>query len=706
MNTLLALTTNAIQRQQQAIVPGWLERFKSSLRFLGIAVLLPLVVLGISLRFPILAITPIIALYCIAFLPGYLVAQGAWPWLSRIELGVLGSLLSMFFVPIGPYLILSRGQALTAQSTLIALTVTVVLAASFWLLRHTMWGTTVSKKVKLRSYLPTFAAVLLFSAQMGVLLSIYPLLVEADPYGFYTVVEKLVQTGLHPQLTYRPFFGIILTQLEYLGNISLWTSFKYVLAFLPIFLVLLVSDTLRSRDVASWQQVILSLTFLTVPMFFLETEIIRPQVFVLTGLPLALYFLSRAIDKQSITLWFVIFILSVLSVKYHEMGLFIFASSLASLPFVVRIKLQDIRWKHVGLALILGLLIWGNISDFVTTTLRTSADFLSAFRQTPNFRIWYLHDMRNIDGTYVSWTGFGVLQYYGYVLGALIPILLVFGWRRTILREIFHVRNTPFFVSFGLFFTLAEIFPRLDINFLPDRAWLFALASLFSLFPLLGLRLLNHSRFGIAMVVVSMLISFGGSYYVALTKQGYVSKNELMAAEFLREQTPNNSLILTQGGNNVLVTFFGKRAITTYRPIFFKESAVQHEDIENFFSETTQLPVLRQQQEDLARQFETQKTILAQNTKDDAAVVSAATALVQMSQQKRVLLDEIKEQEEVAAVPFYILFSQDKLNTIYSQRAWWREGNYAGANLAALEQSPVLEKVYSNDTVTIWRVHR
>jgi len=270
------------------------------------------------------------------------------------------------------------------------------------------------------------------------------------------------------------------------------------------------------------------------------------------------------------------------------------------------------------------------------------------------FKPWFLNNFTNIDNVTQSWSGIEVIKYYAYLVGSVLPIVLILGFSRTVLKKILRFEYIPFWVSFILFFLIAEVFPRFNTNFLPDRAWLFVTITLifFSL-PFLEKIISQTPRKLFAFsIIILFLISFGGSFHLAYAKQGYVSQEEYAAAEYLKNNTPENSTVVSQQGNTVLINFFGKRTMFFYKPIFYVMNSVRSQDLD--------------------------------------ALKEA--------------MNEFNKKNLPVDTPVYILYSFDKNKNLASQRDWWKEANFVDANITALSASNYLEEVFNNENVVIWKV--
>ena len=68
-------------------------------------------------------------------------------------------------------------------------------------------------------------------------------------------------------------------------------------------------------------------------------------------------------------------------------------------------------------------------------------------------------------------------------------------------------------------------------------------------------------------------------------------------------------------------------------------------------------------------------------------------------------MNEFNKKNLPVDTPVYILYSFDKNKNLASQRAWWREANFADAKTATLSSSSYMEEVFNNGNVIIWKVN-
>lgn len=630
------------------------ETLRQTSLFLIKITLIPLILFWFAYLTNFILLRQAISLYLIFFLPGYLLTPIFFSKADKTEKFVLSYIISVFIVPLAGYLLALKGFSFNELSALLSLHLLIIILSIFFVISKSFTKNDESE-IKRESFLSLFIVLGFFVVLMSILLKIYPFLPEADPYYFYPVIENLINTGIHPQIFYRPFFSFFIGYICLVGNFSIWIVMKYILAFLPIFPLAIFWEYARGKSSNYPIRIIFPLLFLSVPALFIGAEVIIPQIFFVSIFPICLYFLHKAIRGKLFMPWVLVFTLSFLSVKYHELGLFLIAISAFSFPFVIKIKWRNIKLPGIVLGLILTFVFFGIVMEFARSVLKVAVDFFDLFGKDFTFKPWFLDNFTNIDNVTQGWSGIEVIKYYAYLVGSVLPIVLILGFSRTVLKKILRFEYIPFWVSFILFFLIAEVFPRFNTNFLPDRAWLFVTITLifFSLPFLEKIVSQTPQKLFVFSIIILFLISFGGSFHLAYAKQGYVSQEEYAAAEYLKNNTPENSVIVSQQGNAVLINFFGKRKMFFYKPIFYVMDSVRSQNLD---------------------------------------ALKEAT-------------NEFNKENSQIDTPVYILYSFDKNKNLASQREWWRKANFADAKTAALSSSSYMEEVFNNGNVIIWKVN-
>jgi len=327
-----------------------------------------------------------------------------------------------------------------------------------------------------------------------------------------------------------------------------------------------------------------------------------------------------------------------------------------------------------------------------------------------HFDFWFIDSYQNIDGVQMGWPGLMTLLYYGYNLGLFFPVVVIIQFfikKRTYtsIKE-----NWLFAVAFFLFLLVAEVFPRIGLAYLPDRAWLFVSLILCFLLPKVivstfeDMRLKVAKTWIVALIVLSSLLSWSITY----TKQGWTTGNEYEAAIFVKDKTPKNSVLITQSGNYAMVKYFADRKKSTPDPSFFldadKISSIEIEDVAKQSDSLTpdQTTNLKNQDNELLNKLQPifdASAIGAFEVARDKIDVNHEISLY--LEEKLSYLNQIA-QSELDSSPIYILYSGDKFTGLYGSRQWWRDSNAYGADISKFDQNPLLKKVYDIGNIKIW----
>jgi hypothetical protein len=205
------------------------------------------------------------------------------------------------------------------------------------------------------------------------------------------------------------------------------------------------------------------------------------------------------------------------------------------------------------------------------------------------------------------------------------------------------------------------------------------------------------------------MLSIGAGFGIAYAKQGWLTENEYQAALFLKKNTAPDSVVVTQGGNGQLVEYFGERALvakdvfTVPKPadqIVSQLAGLETEKVAAYEG----LVALRGQLVDALNNehllsHEASAEEIESLRKERTSIYAQLTEV----DRQIALLAQLKGPEHSE---MYVLYSQDKFTSLYGQRTWWRNLNYADASLAVFEDERYFTQVYANEGVKIWKLKR
>lgn len=547
-------------------------------------------------------------------------------------------------------------------------------------------------------------------------LIIYPFIPEADSY---TYLMRLRDIQADPTLfpsEGRPLFLVLAQIFNSVTGLSPYWLFKLGLPLLGVTMTLTAYLLTSAVTKQRWLRVTYSLLPLCFPVVFQELLISRPQSIFLIIVGPALYFIGKlSIERANPRHIYLLLLLSSIGgigLKIHTLFALILAVGIAGLVvfYIPRIIRRPIDSVLIGIGVMVAIYPWvaktgivGDMGEVIRLFIETA--------KNNHFVWWFLDHYRNVDGNEAGWPGLTGLLYYGYNLGLFLPGLLVLAlfWRNK--RDSVRTNGRilwPLWTTVAIFFVIAEVAPRFNFAYLPDRAWL-VIALAFSLtIPFLSAPFLRKDwpkpyQLGLIAIVVVATVS---SWAVSYGKDGWINARDYSAISYLREQTPKESVFLSQGSNHVLIRYFGER--TMVRPLTDIFTTTDNNAVEDYFSD------LREQRQrsldanagrlaSLRKELRRVQTKLSNETMRDDPLQLAQEQLVR--QEYLLAMDEREiVLKSFAALdrPTYILYSRNKFKSIYASRSWWKTSNFAGAQLEKFSNRyPV---VFDQNGVTIWKV--
>ena len=588
-------------------------------------------------------------------------------------------------------------------------TISVILFLCFYFWRR--FKPTELKIPKYKKHKIFYWALGVFVVAVGIHFLLYRYIPEFDSYSYIKSISQLIKHGEFLQREFRFLFFAFSWTLLFLSKTPLYWIFKILLPLCFSFLLIVFYQISRSLLQDKFYQLFATLSFLYFPIFFLEMFISRPQSIFMISLPIVLYLavnLLRNKEKNGIFCWLLLLAVSILGFMMHESFIFLFAFVLIGLIFYLwpQIKKFPARTVLIVFLVLLGAYPWLRDSGFLDQLVKLISPFLKIFKH-PQFDLWFLDGYINIDGNYVSWPGWSWFQYYGYNLGFVLPIFLVIIPIKKIKINWNFKNNWLYLVSFFTFFLVAEVFPRIGLAFLPDRAWLFASLSLAFLIPLFlkGVSKAFPKKILYWGLSLLLLASLCISWSITYIKQGMTTYQEFQAAQFIKENLPVDAAIITQRANGPMINYFANRLIVKPSDKFFMQNDLNSD-----------LEFLRQLPEYISHKkaYSSQKKSLEQRLRNHLEEVFSVTP---NSQDKmRELLNTYKKYQKIEKKlkivekeqldkerPIYIVYSFDKFKSIYKIRKWWMDMSFYGADLSKFENPRYFEKVFDNEAVKIWR---
>ncbi|MCD6195023.1 hypothetical protein J7K05_02415 [bacterium] len=558
---------------------------------------------------------------------------------------------------------------------------------------------------------------LIFIAGLGFLL--YPYVPEADGYSYMVKIRDTLTYHRMPLSESRPLFFALVWLLLFLTKIPIYWLFKIVFPLLLFLVLALVFYGLSFSKIKNRLLLIVSsLAFLSCPVIFAEVLYARPQtVFILSFVVLLFVLRDFILSSQAKDYFWLGFLLlfNILGLKIHLFFVFNILLVLVVLFFSLRnlARKYPLESLVIFLVVVFGSYPWLRDWGFVDQIARLVKPFIQSLIH-PHFDLWFIDYYVNVFGNELGWPGITQLYYYAYNLGLFLPcflILFLAGVRQK--RKLFSRGSWIWILGFIMFFSIAEIFPRLGVAFLPDRAWLYVSLILIFFVPtvlsIFGKKLLKKKVWFIVFML-SFVLSVLASLFVVYAKQGWVTKEEIRAAEFIKENTSSNSVFVTQKGNYPLVRYFAQRFFVQAPKEFFLGGEIDSEDLEflnNLSEKISKKKEYLVQNEEIAKKM---KVVLGKMVDPDNLEISSYIKEFSVLESKllrnKLFLKAAKLYGLDQKRPAYILYSEGKFDSLYGMREWWKKDNFYGANLDKFDNNPNFEKIYNKGGVRIWKLKK
>jgi len=625
--------------------------------------------------------------------------------LTKISIWTI--LFSIFIFPVFSWLLLQLLPVRQISQILISIIYPVITFCLYFLFEHFIKHPEVTKikkydKSKLKQY---FFLGSLYTLVLSVHFFLYKYIPEADPYNYLIKVDQFSSMGFSMLDNVRPLFSILLYSISATTSISSYWILKIVFPLFFVVLPLLIAKPIIDSKGISKYTYLPILLFLSFPVVVEEVLVSRPQSLFLLSLPLFLYLMSNLSIRQKNSRSFIaplaILALSVIGLKIHPFfGLSAFIALLVTIVAAwPMIKKHPIDASVIALALA-GLLIpqlrndsIGNLKELLSVFVKSALN--------PNFTFWFIDSYVSVDGIQMGWPGVTAIFYYLYNWGLAFPIIaLAYLYKR---KQIASERASRLYISvIFLFFIVAEIFPRLGLAYLPDRAWLFIAVILPFVFSPILIRIYGSSRaFVKTLLLFSLIISISISYFITYTKSGWTSENEMAAAAFLRHNTPPDSLVIAQGGNVFTVNYFAQRVYIDLN------NTLLERDLDDFKQEVSLLGSSQEQIRKIDEEINKEKGELLTKFKDQLfqngatsqrlnQLTNSSLASINHLLVKRKVQMSTSDNKEV-----FLMYSTEKFTGLYGMRDWWKSNNLYGADLSKTKEYPV---VFEQGGVKIWKL--
>jgi len=543
----------------------------------------------------------------------------------------------------------------------------------------------------------------------------YIFIPEWDSYGNLINIKHILASGF-TDISYRPLFPMAGSLISSLTSISPYCVFSIIFVALQSSVLLVTYKFLKKYEVKNkFLQLLFLFGVISIPVLSLEIDMTRPQNIFILFFPIYIYFLHEFLAEKKIFALIFSSLIAILGQFYHEFFIFILFFQLL---IFVAVGYKKIFYRKLTPRKIIALSAFVTfvmaLLPMMTRRLPIIEGIFSILKNAAQrildmdkWRFWFINNYWN-DGELLQmgWPGItGALKYYGYYASPFIFVLIALFLMILVKRNNFSfLKNTLFritFPFFAVFFAFAEIFPRLNCHYLPERYWIFiGLSIIFMFIPIInevfeyvkGAKI--SPRIGLySIVIFSVLLGMAGIFFLAHGKKSLTSKSEFEAAQWIKSNTPKDAIFITQPANYPMIKYFADREILSPTEIFFLGNEIKKE-IEPEKNSTLE---------------KNKNEVIAKIKSDFDDYISGAISLndfeTKLRNNKKMLTgyqETIDKQFPKISGPLYVLYSMDKFNTIYVQREWWRRSNFYGANLEKFDKN--LKIIYQNSTVKIWQL--
>jgi hypothetical protein len=561
----------------------------------------------------------------------FLIIPIFWSWLLDLKLNFKEKLffgMVIFWIGLVPFIwFLNKYLGLSVNNELFWFL--------FFLVSFILWiYKLIRNKCKLVINIPkinfdwSLITILLFFGLLHILFyHFYVTMPEWDGYTNILRIEKMVESG-NINYQYRPFFYTAMTVLTQVTGIGLYRLHVFwMVALSSIYLVVMSWLIDKNKIKFFWSKILLLLFGLAVPVINMEIDFFRPQNLYLLLFPI-IFYLERKENN------YLAFLVSLLSLGYHQF--FIFPVMILGLKIFFKMKKQVRCFLFVFVS-ILGIIFFSKIISYLPVNRITEN-----IGQFDKWRWWFLNSYQTFpDNVEMGWPGLtGAVKYYGYYFGPLIMVCL-----GLILFNLKKLKSQKYWLLIiGFLLIISEVLPRLNVVYLPERFPLLIDITVLLLLPYLFIK----TKFNKWLMIVLILIGVGGSIYIAYSKGSLTNRQELKAVWWIKNNTSDDAVFLTQESNRPMIDFFAKRKFVYAGKLLWNSNPTDNEYYEDI------------------GEYET-------------------------------TVYKIKSCENC-----YILYSTQKFGGLRDERSYWSEYNYEGVNLNKFNLN--YKRVYSSDGVYIWKI--
>lgn len=530
---------------------------------------------------------------------------------------------------------------------------------------------------------------------------LYRFIPEIDGYSDLIKVESILSSGFF-DVSYRPLFSFLVSYIALISHIPPYFLFKLGMVFIQVTGVYYLYQFTRKAGTESpFIKYLIILSFISVPIINVEIDYVRPQIIFIFALLPFVYYLSEGIEHQKKNLIFSTLIATA-GLFFHEFfGILFLINALFITNYFYKKLNTSKKTILFATAIIATFILLVNIHHFsiLLLFLGSIQQFIQLINDGLQWKWWFLGTYSNIDGNNLGWSGpMDVMKYYAYSLSPILALILliypVILWNKIKQSKTIHLAEKIALSILGIGLLFAELLPRINYPTLPDRFWPMISLSLLALVPFTfsSIKFLEK-KFILYIVVTLLFIGISGSLYITKAKSGYTSEREYIASLWIKDNTPRDSLFITQGGNIPMVNYFAERKSLSPFASFFLEEDTEKSQPRVLKSEQTYENITTLLNESLKNPNDYYLNLLNANIKNYSEEIEEEK-LIKNLESPRFRIPSNKD--------VYVLYSLDKFNNYYGQRKWWQVANFYGADLNKFRDG--YDLVYNDsDIIYIWK---
>lgn len=532
----------------------------------------------LSARFHIPLLYPIFGTTLMAFLPGYLLNEslGLNKHLglnAKIGLSIVSSLVTMTFL-----LLLLKGSIGFLQSRYII----AVLAINLLLVVAYYFSDRQNKKSNPQSnlHLDRTTAIKLAIGLVpllffGIRLIVNPYLNDLDGATYIRVmilIERYHQDGSF-LAGGRPGFSVLMVGFNYLTNIGFLSLFKYVLpglTWLSLLSVFAFEDVTSKKGQKYFTLAMLML--LASPALIGQIDRFKPEtllyvVTVAITVLLGIFAVKKSYSSLVLAAFFVL-----TAMRVHDTGLVIALTFFVTILGIVLFNLPKIRPYITTRSLLIFLIVafpyFAIFKPDILGIFSSLAHTVSIFNTGKfGFRLWFLNGYSSA-GMQLGWAGWTFVLYYifnGIFVAALGSYILYRYWKKNRPSPVIYFALINAFV----YFSIAEILPRLGIYILPDRAWVDFFLNIttlaiivIALSPEVSSQVLTKTIR--ALIVANVICSLALSIYLVSNSNGLASRQESGGINFIKGLRNDSVIISSQDINQTMIEFYTNKEFVSF----------------------------------------------------------------------------------------------------------------------------------------------